>query len=80
MSQHSHEFVEQYDGPVGFGLDRETDELTVKYYLQKFSDDTHLEVIIPRLSDEELYRLFDLLSGFLAKHLVEDEYHDLFLK
>jgi hypothetical protein len=80
MSLHSHEFVERYDGLVGFGLDRETNEHTLIYYLQKFSDDTLMEVMIKRLSDVELEELFDRLSELLHRHLKEQEYHRLFLK
>lgn len=80
MPKHSHKFVEDYDGLVGFGMDRTTDEATVKVYLQKFSDDEVLKSIIPRLSDKELERVFDLLSELLAKRLSKDEYEDLFLK
>lgn len=78
--QHSHTFVETYQGMVGFGLNRETDENTVVYYLQKFSDDTLMAVLRKRLGDEELTTLFDLMSALLRKHLDEKEYHRLFLK
>lgn len=80
MAQHSHQFVESYDGLVGFGLNRSTDEDTVVYYLQKFSDDCLMETLKSRLSDEDLAALFNLLSGLLHKHLSEPEYHRLFLK
>ncbi|NNF99835.1 MAG: cytoplasmic protein [Desulfobacteraceae bacterium] len=80
MSPHTHNFIETYDGLVGFGMDRTTDENTLKYYLQKFSDDTLLDVIIGRLSDEQLSTLFDTISHLLKKHLSEPEYHRLFLK
>jgi hypothetical protein len=80
MSVHSHQFVESYTGLVGFGLDRETDENTVAYYLQKFSDDRLLEVLLKRLENSELAAVFDLLSTLLRKHLDEQEYHALFLK
>ena len=80
MPEHSHRFVETYDGLVGFGLNRETDENTVIYYLQKFSDDSLMDVIKGRLNDDELETLFNQLSGLLRKHLSEDEYHRLFLK
>jgi hypothetical protein len=46
MATHSHNFVETYDGLVGFGADRNTDENTVIYYLQKFSDDRLMKTII----------------------------------
>ncbi len=78
--QHSHNFVEAYDGMVAFGLNRETDENTVIYYLQKFSDDDLMTILRNRLSNEDLTVLFDLISGLLRKHLDEKEYHHLFLK
>ncbi len=80
MAHHSHGFVEAYQGLVGFGLNRETDENTVVYYLQKFSDDSLMQVLRSRLTDSELAALFDTLSELLRKHLTEDEYHRLFLK
>jgi hypothetical protein len=80
MSVHSHDFVETYKGLVGFGLDRQTDENTIIYYLQKFSDDELMQVIKGRLQDQELADLFDMLSNLLSRHLNEDEYHRLFLK
>lgn len=80
MALHSHQFVENYAGPVGFGFDRETDESTLIYYLQKFSDDQLMNVMKGRLSDQELAALFDQLAGLLHRHLSEAEYHRLFLK
>ena len=80
MAIHSHNFVETYEGLVGFGADRETDENTVIYYLQKFSDDQLMQALIKRLSDEELADIFSLITRLLKKHLVNNEYHSLFLK
>ena len=80
MALHSHGFVETYKGLVGFGLNRETDENTIIYYLQKFSDDQLMQVLKSRIQDHELAALFDILSELLRKHLTEDEYHRLFLK
>ena len=80
MSKHKHEFVENYDGLVGFGLDRETDENTVIVYLQKFSDDDFMELIRNRLSDQDLAEVFNLLSRIIHQNLSESEYHDYFLK
>jgi hypothetical protein len=78
--RHNHHFVNQYQGLVGFGLDRETDERSLMVYLQKFSDDSHLTQIIPRLSDQEIQEVIDLISRLLKNHLKEEEYHRLFLK
>ncbi|MCF8063338.1 MAG: cytoplasmic protein [Deltaproteobacteria bacterium] len=80
MTKHSHRFVEEYDGLVGFGLDRETDENTVVYYLQKFSDDELMAIMKQRMSDDDLEALFSLLGDLLKKCLSEEEYHALFLK
>ncbi len=80
MNIHSHEFVENYDELVGFGLDRETDEKTIIYYLQKFSDDTLLDSLIKRMSDTELEEVFNFINRLLKTHLSKPEYHSLFLK
>jgi len=80
MAKHSHNFIERYTGLVGFGLDRETDENTVRYYLQKFSDDTLMEKLIVNLTDEELSEIFFMITRLLKNHLSEPEYHSLFLK
>jgi hypothetical protein len=80
MPKHTHKFVEEYDGLVGFGYNREVDESTVKYYLQKFSDDDHTSIILPRLSDQDLDSLFNTLGDLMRKYLSENEYHKFFLK
>ena len=80
MGKHKHQFVDDYEGLVGFGLDRETDEFTLTWYLQKFSDDDHMALIRERMSEEDLKTLFDLLGSLLKKHLSEEEYHSVFLK
>lgn len=80
MALHSHDFIETYDGLVGFGLNRETNENTLIYYLQKFSDDHLMSLMRNRMDDEDLEATFGLISGLLRKHLSEDEYHRYFLK
>ena len=80
MKQHSHDFVETYSGLVGFGLDRQTDENTVIYYLQKFSDDQLMKRLIPSLTDVDLEEIFRLMNRLLKVHLSDTEYHRLFLK
>jgi hypothetical protein len=80
MKKHSHNFVETYDGLAGYGYDRKTDENTIAYYLQKFSDDELIKLVAGRMSDDEMDSLFDLISGLLTRHLNEEEYHRLFLK
>jgi hypothetical protein len=80
MLKHSHKFTEKYDGFVGFGFNRETDENTIIYYLQKFSDDSLMQTLVKRLTDQDLTDIFDLLTRLLKSHLTEEEYHHLFLK
>ena len=80
MSRHTHRFVDEYDGLVGFGLDRETDANTLTYYLQKFSDDELMALLRGRISEPDMEALFDLLTRLLKRYLSEEEYHQYFLK
>ncbi len=80
MPAHKHTIVEEYDEIVAFGLSREVDEKSLMYYLQKFSDDDLVRVLVPRMSDEEIDRLFSLISELMRNHLSDNEYHELFLK
>ena len=80
MAAHSHRFIEEFDGFIGFGLNCESDMDTVTYYLQKFSDDQLMQLLRKRLTDEDREAIFDLISGILKKHLSEPEYHRYFLK
>jgi hypothetical protein len=80
MSEHTHDFVENYDGMVAIGFSREIDEKTLMVYLQKFSDDELLKRLVPRLSDGEITRIFDEISDLMRKYLKDDEYHRYFLK
>ncbi|HCY84082.1 MAG TPA: cytoplasmic protein [Desulfobacteraceae bacterium] len=80
MKKDTHEFVQNYQGLGAFGMNRETDEETVMFYLQKFSEDSFLKTLLPRLSDEELENIYLWVNRHLKKHVSEDEYHSLFLK
>ncbi len=78
--KYSHQFVENYDDLMGFGLDRKTDEKTITCYLQMFSDDELMKVLIQKMSDDELSEIFSLITRILQKYLTEPEYHTFFLK
>ena len=80
MPKHTHDFVESYQGLVGYGADRMTDENTLIYYMQKFSDDRLMSSITKRMTDDEMLELFNLINRLLKNHLTEAEYHGLFLK
>jgi hypothetical protein len=80
MEKNKHRFVEEYDGLVGFGLTRETDECTLIYYLQRFSEDQLMALIRDRMSQEDMEALFNIITRLMKKHLTEEEYHKHFLK
>ena len=80
MAKHSHRFVEEYDGFLGFGLNREVDGKTLTCYLQKFSDDQLMTLLRSRMSSEDMDTLSDLLIHLMKKYLTDEEYHRYFLK
>ena len=80
MAKHSHRFIETFEGFVGFGLDRDSDEKALMYYLQKISDDTLARTLIGRMTDEERQDRLRYAQPSFKNHLSEDEYHQLFLK
>jgi hypothetical protein len=80
MPKHSHSFVDEYDGFVGFGFSREVDEHTLTYYLQKFSDDEFIALLRSRMSREDMEALFDHLTTIMKRYLKDEEYHRYFLK
>lgn len=65
---------------ICFGLNRPTDERSLRLFLKMFSDDALLGALLPRLTDGEIAGLVQELTGILRRHLSEDEYHRLFLK
>ena len=77
---HTHNFVENYQGLVGYGADRQTDENTIIYYLQKCSEDGLMATLTTRMTDGELEEIFNLINRLLKNHLTDSEYHNLFLK
>ncbi|MFZ0450875.1 MAG: hypothetical protein WAL98_16680 [Desulfatiglandaceae bacterium] len=80
MSRHTHSFVEEYDGLVGFGFSRDVDACTLTYYLQKFSDDELMALLRPRMSQEDMDDLFSCITRIMKHHLKDEEYHKYFLK
>ncbi|MBF0572514.1 MAG: cytoplasmic protein [Desulfamplus sp.] len=80
LQQDSHNFIHQYKGLGAFGMDRKTDEETIMFYLQKFSEDRFMKAFIPRLKNEEIEGLYNIINSLLKKYFLEEEYHSLFLK
>jgi hypothetical protein len=62
-----------------FGLDRTTDEQSLITFLRQFSDDRLVGELVPRMTEEEIHRVVDLLTQIMRNHLSSDEYHRLFL-
>jgi hypothetical protein len=65
---------------ICFGLDRATDEHSLKLFLGKIADPVLLDLLLPRLSDLEVHATVDFLTGLLHRHLSKQEYHKLLLK
>ena len=80
MAGHTHRFVDEYYGFVGFGLSRDVDEKTITYYLQKFSDDEFMELIRGRMTAPDMEALFDMVTSLMKKYITDEEYHRYFLK
>jgi len=64
---------------ICFGWNRPTDERSLRDFLKKVTHDELLEVLIPRLTDQEITTIVDQLSKTMKTHLSEQEYHRLFL-
>ena len=64
---------------ICFGWNRETDEQSLKQFLQKFCREEFLDQIVSRLSDQEIINIIDHLTGLMRTHLSEKEYHRLFI-
>lgn len=62
-----------------FGLDRATDEQSLITFLKQFSEDRLLGTLVPRMSEEEIHQVVDLLTMVMRNHLSGEEYHYLFL-
>lgn len=64
---------------ICFGLTRELDERSLALFLGLFGRDQLLNALIPRLQDNEIEQIVDLLTRLMRDHLQEKEYHELFL-
>ena len=64
---------------ICFGFDRDTDERSLRMFLRRFAADEVLDVIVPRLQDEEFEKIVAYCNSILHRHLNKKEYHRLFL-
>lgn len=65
---------------IVFGFDRGTDEESLLLFLQRFTDKKVLDVLLPRLQNEDIFSTVDFLTAIMQKHLSDHEYHSLFLE
>lgn len=65
---------------IVFGFDRGTDEESLLLFLQRFTDKKVLDVLLPRLQEEDIFSTVDFLTAIMQKHLSDHEYHSLFLE
>ncbi len=80
MTEDTHQFFKTYTGIGAFGMDRKTDEESVIFYLQKFSEDALIQLLVKRMTDEELEEIYSLINRKLTGHLSPGEYKRMFLK
>ena len=69
----------EFTKEIVFGFDRKTDERSLASFISLFSNSRLLDVLIPRMTDQEILQLVDQLSTLMRRHLSEREYHRLFL-
>jgi hypothetical protein len=62
-----------------FGMNRATDEQSLVAFLRQFSSDRMTAALVPRMSEEEIHQVVDLLTRIMRNHLSGEEYHRLFL-
>lgn len=65
---------------ICFGLTRAIDEKSLIAFIEAFADRKLLQILVPRLADDEITAMLDFLSRLMKKHLTEEEYHRLFLE
>lgn len=64
---------------ICFGFNRQTDEESLQHFVRAFARPELLEVLVPRMTDDEISTLLDDLSALMGRHFKEKEYHTLFL-
>lgn len=64
---------------IVFGLSRKEDERSLADFLKLFSNEELLAALIPRMTDDEMQRIVQLLTGVMRNHLSGEEYHSLVL-
>lgn len=66
-------------GDIVFGLNRAEDERSLADFLRLASRDELLATLVPRMTDDEIRQVVQLLTDVMRNHLTGEEYHSLFL-
>jgi hypothetical protein len=66
-------------GDIVFGLNRAQDERSLADFLRLISREELLTTLVPRMTDDEIRRVVQLLTEVMRNHLTGEEYHSLFL-
>lgn len=64
---------------ICFGLSRKHDIASITAFLHMIGDPELVSTLAPRLSEEEIGEVVDLMTRLMRTHLSENEYHTLFL-
>ena len=75
MSKNNHNKSDE----IFFGMSREDDERSLASFLRLFSREEFTDLLIPRMTDQEITHVVDQLSSIMRNHLREHEYHRIFL-
>lgn len=65
--------------PMMFGLNRTTDEQSLKKLLELLAQRQVTAALVPRMQDDEIHQLADQVMTLVKKHLSHQEYHQLLL-
>jgi hypothetical protein len=64
---------------IYFGMNRSSDEKSLASFLKLFCRKEVTDILVPRMSDQEITDIVDHLTRLMHTHLKKSEYHELFL-
>ena len=64
---------------ICFGLSREHDIASIATFMRMLGNPDLVSTLAPRLSEQEINEVVDLMTMLMRSHLDENEYHTLFL-
>jgi hypothetical protein len=64
---------------ICFGLNRKTDEESLQLFIKKFANTALLAKLVPKMKDQDITDLLDLITKIMKNNLSDSEYHQFFL-